>query len=329
MFIPFLAFCFPSFGYRVPPFLFFCVDWKPSCSDFRPPLSSACLQILVLSIAKAVSGIISRTVVSPLEVVATVNMCSTGASRPLLVELRRLFAAEGFRGFFKGNAANCLKVAPTKGIQFLTFEALKRAIAGRRSAANSDIPLSPWERLAAGGLAGMAAASMCYPLEVAKTLLTAHPEQYSGVFRTLFGLVRQQGPKALYRGLSPTLVAMFPYVGLELMIYEQLKLVYLGKKQKEANLVAMLFIGAFAGAIAQTVCHPLDVVRKRLQLQGIGGRPVQYRSMVDAALGIVRTEGPNALYRGLQPVYVSVLPSAGVSYVVYETAKTALGARSF
>lgn len=279
---------------------------------------------------QAIAGIVSRTVVSPLEVVATINMCSTEASRPLLTELRALFAAEGFRGFFKGNAANCLKVAPTKGIQFLSFEAFKRAIFRMRQRRDPEkSPLTALERLAAGGAAGMAAASFCYPLEVAKTLLTAHPERYHGVFGTLATIVRTQGPRGLYRGLMPTLVAMFPYVGLEFMVYEQLKLIYARRHGREANLLQMLLIGALAGSIAQTTCHPLDVVRKRLQLQGIGGRPVQYRSMMDAAFTIVRQEGPNALYRGLQPMYVSVLPSAGVSYAVYETTKNLLGVTSF
>lgn len=279
---------------------------------------------------QAVAGIVSRTVVSPLEVVATINMCSSGASRPLFTELRTLFVEEGFRGLFKGNAANCLKVAPTKGIQFLAFEAFKRFIYRlRRRGSVQKTPLTAMERLAAGGAAGMAAATFCYPLEVAKTLLTAHPERYRGVFGTLASIVRTEGPRGLYRGLLPTLIAMFPYVGLEFMVYEQLKLMYARRRGREANLFQMLLIGALAGSIAQTTCHPLDVVRKRLQLQGIGGRPVQYRSMLDAAFTIVKQEGPNALYRGLQPMYVSVLPSAGVSYAVYETTKNLLGISSF
>lgn len=282
-------------------------------------------------IAGAIAGIVSRTAVSPLEVVATINMCTSGASRPLLVELRALFAAEGLRGFFKGNAANCLKVAPTKGIQFVAFEALKRNFSRMRehSSDRADKPLAVWERFLAGGFAGMTAASICYPLDVAKTLLTAHPERYAGVFRTMLNVTRVQGPRALYRGLSPTLVAMMPYAGLDFAIYEQLKIFYLKRKKKEANLLILLFIGAFAGAVAQTACHPLDVVRKRLQLQGIGGRPVQYKTMLDAAVGIVKKEGPSALFKGLQPMYISAIPSAGVSYVVYETVKKFLGVRSF
>lgn len=282
-------------------------------------------------IAGAIAGIVSRTAVSPLEVVATVNMCTTGASRPLFVELRSLFATEGVRGFFKGNAANCLKVAPTKGMQFVAFEALKRVMFRLRDAEKegADRPLEAWERFVAGGVAGMTAASLCYPLDVAKTLLTAHPERFSGVLRTMMQVGSTQGVRGLYRGLSPTLVAMMPYAGLDFAIYEQLKLLYVKRKKKEANLLILLFIGAFAGAVAQTACHPLDVVRKRLQLQGIGGRPVEYRTMVDAAVGIVRKEGGGALFKGLQPMYVSAIPSAGVSYVVYERVKMLLGVRSF
>lgn len=142
-------------------------------------------------------------------------------------------------------------------------------------------------------------------------------------------VVSDQGPRALYRGLSPTLAAMMPYAGLDFALYEQLKLMYLRRNNREANLVVLLFIGAFAGTVAQTACHPLDVLRKRLQLQGIGGRPVLYKNMLDAAVKIVRTEGAGALYKGLQPMYVSAIPSAGVSYVVYEYAKKVMGVRSF
>lgn len=259
-------------------------------------------------------------------------MCTSGSTPPLLHQLRGLLATEGMRGFFKGNAANCLKVAPTKGIQFVAFEAFKRLIhrVRRRDASgtgNSSLVAS--ERFIAGGMAGIIAATLCYPLDTAKTLLTAHPERFHGVFSTMTSIIRKQGPTALYRGLSPTLVAMMPYAGLDFAIYEQLKLFYLRRNNKEANLFILLFIGAFAGAVAQTACHPLDVLRKRLQLQGINGRPIQYKSLVDAAVGIVRKEGPGSLYRGLQPICISAIPSAGVSYVVYESVKKFLGVRSF
>lgn len=271
--------------------------------------------------------------VSPLEVVATINMCTSGISRPppVIHQLQRLLATEGLRGFFKGNAANCLKVAPTKGIQFVAFEAFKRVIYRIRhnTPDRRSKPLSAGERFIAGGLAGMIAATICYPLDTAKTLLTAHPERFRSIFGTMSTVCQTQGLCALYRGLCPTLVAMMPYAGLDFAIYEQLKLFYYRRENKEANLVILLCFGAFAGAVAQTVCHPLDVLRKRLQLQGINGRPILYNSMLQAAKGIVKAEGPGSLFRGLQPMYISAIPSAGVSYVVYESVKRILGVRSF
>mmetsp|Transcript_34865 Transcript_34865/g.137758 ORF Transcript_34865/g.137758 Transcript_34865/m.137758 type:complete len:355 (-) Transcript_34865:4931-5995(-) len=283
-------------------------------------------------VAGALAGIVSRTFVSPLEVVATVNMCSAGSCAPPMQQLRQLFMAEGIKGFFRGNLANCMKVAPTKGIQFVTFELFKRLISNVRHAQGRDpkTALHPVERLAAGGVAGVAAALVCYPLEVAKTLLTTHPEMYKGVFGTLYTVARQQGVRSLYRGLFPTLLAMFPYVGLEFMIYEHLKLRYEEwTNNQRPHVMVLLSIGAVAGASALTVCHPLDVVRKRMQLQGVGGRPIQYRGFFDAMRNIAKQEGAPALYRGLSPTYMSVFPSAGVSYVIYEGAKSALGVRSF
>ena len=74
--------------------------------------------------AGAVAGIVSRTAVSPLEVIATAQMVR-GGNKGLVGELNTLFQAEGIKGFFKGNGANCLKVAPTRGVQFFAFEKFK------------------------------------------------------------------------------------------------------------------------------------------------------------------------------------------------------------
>ncbi|BAM81075.1 hypothetical protein, conserved [Cyanidioschyzon merolae strain 10D] len=323
-------------------------------------------------VSGALAGVISRTAVSPLEVVATMNMSTSLATRNFIHEMIDIFRREGLPGLFKGNLANCLKVAPTKGIQFVVFETFKRLMARRRQWSQvrraarfpegnvlveelDDIELTAGERLIAGGIAGMGAAVLCYPLEVSKTLLTAEPGRYRGVFGTLRSLVRERGFQALYRGLVPTMIAMFPYVGLEFMVYEQLKITLANKRALAMAAVGkgpegaspnarlgrqpssdqlpvgvLLLIGAIAGTVAQTACHPLDVIRKRLQLQGIGNRPVQYKSMIHVAQEIIRNEGGvRALYKGLSPAATSVFPSAGVSYLVYEWCKNALGAKSF
>ena len=241
-------------------------------------------------LAGAVAGIVSRTAVSPLEVVATAQMVR-GGNKGLVGELSELFKAEGIKGFFKGNGANCLKVAPTRGVQFFAFESFKkRLVEFKRSSMglsdDAEVVLTPLERLVAGGFAGMIASSMVYPIEVVKTMLTMYPGKYGGIVSAFRGVITEVGFKGLYAGLAPTLVAMFPYVGVEFMIYETSKIAiesFLKNQNPDSDpdvpvalpIIISLGLGALAGAAAQTSAHPLDVVRKRLQVQGINGNPVE------------------------------------------------------
>mmetsp|Transcript_6405 Transcript_6405/g.20514 ORF Transcript_6405/g.20514 Transcript_6405/m.20514 type:complete len:371 (+) Transcript_6405:90-1202(+) len=298
------------------------------------PAQSPTLKSVKFLASGAVAGIISRTLVSPLEVIATVNMAATGAVDGVGACLARLWAAEGLAGFYKGNGANCLKVAPTKGIQFVAFEFFKRLILTykryqlRQVGDLSEPQLEPLDRLFAGGFAGMVAAACAYPLETVKSLLTVERGKYGGhgISHAMGMLVQEQGVSALYRGLVPTLMAMFPYVGVEFCIYETLKTLHETTfKGRRISTMETLAIGALSGLSAQSSCHPLDVVRKRLQLQGINGRPMLYRNMFDGLYGIAKTEGLKGLYKGLTPACFATIPATGSSYIVYEAAKNAFG----
>ena len=171
----------------------------------------------------------------------------------------------------------------------------------------------------------MVAAACVYPLETVKSLLTVERGRYGeGIIESLKTFVEEQGFCALYRGLVPTLMAMFPYVGVEFCTYETCRSIISSGGQRMTTIETMS-LGALAGMVAQISCHPLDVVRKRLQLQGIGGRPKTFRNMFDGLAGISKTEGGRGLYKGLKPACLATLPSTGSSYVVYETAKNLFG----
>lgn len=290
-------------------------------------------------LAGAVAGIVSRTAVSPLEVVATAQMVR-GGNKNMMSELTELFQSEGIKGFFKGNGANCLKVAPTRGVQFFAFESFKkRLVVWKRVSMglpeDADVALTPLERLVAGGCAGMIASSMVYPIEVVKTMLTMYPGKYAGINAAFRGVLAEVGPKGLYAGLQPTLIAMFPYVGVEFMIYETAKIAVEAFMKRKAGIdenseegmnfavpiIISLGLGALAGAAAQTSAHPLDVVRKRLQIQGINGNPVLYRNTFDAFSGIIKKEGFKTVYKGLGPACVATIPGTGIAYITYEFMK--------
>merc|ERR1719201_2430817 len=250
-----------------------------------------------------------------------------GGDSTMMEEFGRTWKKEGWKGLFKGNGANCLKVAPSRGTQFLVFEFMKRRIvAGTFFFAAAGTPLNAFTRLFAGGVAGMVAAAVVYPLEVIKTILTAYPDEASGIGEAVEAVFKIGGGiKGLYAGLLPTLVAMFPYIGVEFMVYETLK------RQLE------LLCGALSGACGQASAHPLDVVRRRMQIQGIksamatdeeGKPPKKISNMVQGLYTIAKEEGWQVLFKGLGPACAEKVPSTAIGYFIYETLKTMLNVRS-
>lgn len=72
--------------------------------------------------------------------------------------------------------------------------------------------ISQWRAILAGGLAGIAAALVTYPLEVAETRLivqNCREPTYIGIVHTLSKIYSTEGLFALYRGFSLTMLGMF------------------------------------------------------------------------------------------------------------------------
>jgi len=71
--------------------------------------------------------------------------------------------------------------------------------------------LSPLAIVTAGGLAGIANWAVAIPADVIKTRLQTAPEgTYKGTMDCLLQLLRNEGPRALFKGLGPAMVRAFP-----------------------------------------------------------------------------------------------------------------------
>eukprot|EP00587_Corethron_hystrix_P006287 CAMPEP_0113307210 /NCGR_PEP_ID=MMETSP0010_2-20120614/6146_1 /TAXON_ID=216773 ORGANISM="Corethron hystrix, Strain 308" /NCGR_SAMPLE_ID=MMETSP0010_2 /ASSEMBLY_ACC=CAM_ASM_000155 /LENGTH=353 /DNA_ID=CAMNT_0000162019 /DNA_START=284 /DNA_END=1345 /DNA_ORIENTATION=+ /assembly_acc=CAM_ASM_000155 len=299
---------------------------------FLAPLSDPISHSVKLLFAGAVAGIISRSCCAPIEMVSTVMMCRGDECSSMSEELSATWKKEGIRGMFKGNGANCLKVAPSRGTQFLVYEFLK-AVFIARSIGVVNGSLFAGARLCAGGIAGMVAASIVYPLEVVKTMLTLYSDECDSIFDALRVVYRTSGIGGLYRGLGPTLVAMFPYVGVEFMVYETLKK-HWENTFGPLSVLPLLLLGALGGAAAQASAHPLDVIRRRMQMQGRSsmkggkddkkGHEKKYSNMFTGLYTVGKEEGWHVLFNGLGPACFEKVPSTAIGYYIYEGMKIAL-----
>ncbi|KAJ0049383.1 hypothetical protein Pint_15023 [Pistacia integerrima] len=313
--------------------------------------SHALLSISKSLVAGGIAGGVSRTAVAPLErlkILLQVQNPHSIKYNGTIQGLKYIWRTEGFRGLFKGNGTNCARIVPNSAVKFFSYEEASKGILWfyRQQSGNEEAELTPVLRLGAGACAGIIAMSATYPMDMVRGRLTVQtdksPRQYRGIFHALSTVLREEGPRALYKGWLPSVIGVIPYVGLNFAVYESLKDWLIKSKafglvdeNNELGVTTRLACGAAAGTVGQTVAYPLDVIRRRMQMvgwkdaasvvTGDGKSKVEYTGMVDAFRKTVRHEGFGALYKGLVPNSVKVVPSIAIAFVTYELVKDVLG----
>ncbi|KAG8441474.1 hypothetical protein GDO86_007003 [Hymenochirus boettgeri] len=175
-----------------------------------------------------------------------------------------------------------------------------------------------WKQLLAGGVAGAVSRTGTAPLDRLKVLMQVHGSKSHGlsILRGLRVMIEEGGIRSLWRGNGINVLKIAPESAIKFMAYEQIKKLIRG--QQETLRVRERFIaGSLAGAIAQTVIYPMEVLKTRLALRRTG----QYSGMSDCARQILRTEGIRAFSKGYLPNLLGIVPYAGIDLAVYETLK--------
>ncbi|KAM0894682.1 hypothetical protein ACQ4PT_024318 [Festuca glaucescens] len=284
----------------------------------------------------AVAAMVSRTVVAPLERLK-LEYIVRGEQRNLFELIQVIAASEGLKGFWKGNFVNILRTAPFKAVNFYAYDTYRKQLlkwSGNEETTN-------FERFIAGASAGVTATIMCIPMDTIRTKMVAPGgEALGGVIGVARHMIQTEGLFSLYKGLVPSLISMAPSGAVFYGVYDILKAAYLhspeGKRrismmkqqgqeanaldQLELGTVRTLLYGAIAGCCAEAATYPFEVVRRQLQLQVKATK----MNALATCLKIVDQGGVPALYVGLIPSLLQVLPSASISYFVYELMKIVL-----
>ena len=273
-----------------------------------------------LLLAGALAGAVSRTATAPIDRLRMLFQVNTGASMTLAQGVRQMAAEGTVFAFFRGNGANCLKIAPETAIKFALNDRIKRAFEDPGN-------MRFHERVLCGGVAGGIAQGSIYPLETIRTRLAVSPPgTYRGIGHCAGLIVRLEGFKGLYRGVGASMAGIVPYAGTDIAVFEVLKKELLAHYQgREPPGYALVGAGMAASVSAQIVSYPFAFVRTRLQAQGMGGMPDLYKGPLDCVAQTVRNEGALGLYKGLLPNLLKLTPAAGISWFVFEKTKLALG----
>ncbi|CAA0809032.1 Nicotinamide adenine dinucleotide transporter 2-mitochondrial [Striga hermonthica] len=188
----------------------------------------------------------------------------------------------------------------------------------------------------AGASAGAIAATFVCPLDVIKMRLQVHglPDIHisssrgSVILVSLQSIVRNEGLRGLYRGLTPTLAALLPNWAVYFTVYGHLKELlhsYEGRED-QLSIASNMIAAAGAGAATSITTNPLWVVKTRLQTQGMRQGVVPYKNIFSALRRIAHEEGFRGWYSGLLPSLAGISHVA-IQFPAYERIKFYLAKR--
>eukprot|EP00123_Amoebidium_parasiticum_P010857 comp20364_c0_seq1/m.25723 comp20364_c0_seq1/g.25723 ORF comp20364_c0_seq1/g.25723 comp20364_c0_seq1/m.25723 type:complete len:298 (-) comp20364_c0_seq1:322-1215(-) len=279
-------------------------------------------------LAGGTAGMIARTAIAPIERVKILFQISKNTTQSGYISLLpSIMKKEGVLAFWKGNSAAVARVVPYMAITFLGYEEYKSSIVHHFPNMNRELT-----NLTAGALGGLTGVAITYPLDVvrarlaAQSFMAASERTYTGMVNALVEIPKREGFRALYQGMSATMMGVAPYAGLKFATYEAMKSVcctVTGKEEKDLPAPIRFGSGAAAGVVAQTVVYPFDVIRRRTQTH-TGAKPL-YNSVLDAFRTIIREEGiRKGLYRGLTLNFLKTMPNVAIYMSVYDYLKIQL-----
>ncbi|KAH6681174.1 mitochondrial 2-oxodicarboxylate carrier 1 [Plectosphaerella plurivora] len=168
----------------------------------------------------------------------------------------------------------------------------------------SDAPLPFVYQFAAGAIAGVSEILVMYPLDVVKTRVQLQTgtatgaDAYNGMVDCFRKIIRHEGFSRLYRGISAPILMEAPKRATKFAANDEWGRIYrkaFGMDKMNQSL--SILTGATAGATEAVVVVPFELVKIRLQDKASAGK---YSGGLDVVSKIIKTEGPLALYNGLE-----------------------------
>lgn len=229
---------------------------------------------------------------------------------------------EGITGLWKGNVPAELMYVSYAAVQFTAYRSttmLLQRIFGQEN----RLPNAA-ESLISGAAAGATATATTYPLDLLRTRFAAQGNDpvYTSLRKAIMEIQRDEGIRGFFRGLAPGLAQIVPLMGIFFCIYESARppIAQLNLPFGSGDATA----GILASITAKTVVFPLDLVRKRIQVQGptrnryVHKNIPEYRGTISSIRQILKRERIRGLYRGLTVSLLKAAPASAVTMWTYE-----------
>uniref|UniRef100_A0A183BMZ6 Mitochondrial carrier protein n=1 Tax=Globodera pallida TaxID=36090 RepID=A0A183BMZ6_GLOPA len=173
------------------------------------------------------AGCLATTCAMPFDVVRT-RMVAQGAHRTyrnMAHAFIKTWRYEGPAGYFRGLVPSLLQIAPFTGLQFTFYNLVNVYWSSIYQGKNESIG-----QIVSGWMAGMAAKSITYPLDLVRHRLQVNRHirkdafgqttSDKGMLRTFLGVIRRETVFGLFKGLSPAVLKAAVQSALSFFFYE-------------------------------------------------------------------------------------------------------------
>lgn len=127
----------------------------------------------------------------------------------------------GLKGLYRGVAPSLYGIFPYAGLKFYFYEEMKSHVPEEHK---KDITV----KMICGSVAGLLGQTFTYPLDVVRRQMQvermSNASTTKGTLHTLLAIIREQGWKHLFSGLSLNYLKVVPSVAIGFTVYDSMKL---------------------------------------------------------------------------------------------------------
>ncbi|KAI7805042.1 solute carrier family 25 member 47-B [Triplophysa rosa] len=239
--------------------------------------------------------------------------------------VRRLFRNEGMSGFYRGMSMPVTTVSVCSSLVFGTYRNVLHRLHALRDRRAGDAHHKA-DIFLAGFAGGVAQVSVMSPADIVKVRLQCQTEglqnmrsdsklKYRGPLHCVLSIARHEGVRGLYRGSAALALRDGPSFATYFLTYNTI-CDLLSAHDKHAEWTVILFAGGVSGMCGWAVGTPMDVIKARLQVDGMSGP--RYRGFIHCITDSVKTEGPAVLFKGLSVNCIRAFPVNMTVFATYE-----------
>jgi len=278
--------------------------------------SSGSINMLMRAMAAgSAAGMTEHVFMFPIDTVKTRMQVEPRAAIPKqttsFTALTQIVRTEGLARLYRGAPLVAVGAIPSHALYFGMYEATRTILGATRTRHQ------PIHTVVAAVAATMSHDIISTPIDVIKQRLQMKTSPLQSYWDGFLKIPLNQ----LFPSYPTAVMLNIPVVATNFVTYETLTLLTKTHITKESNMMHHLVCGGTAGGLAGFLSTPLDVVKTRIQTDcKCGKRPI--RCVIRE---VTRQEGFFGLWAGYGARTIYHIPSAAITWSIYELMKKALG----